>query len=208
MKRALLIAVSLCLAFAGWSTVCAEDGFYVIPVTKANYAPVAKTGQTVSQGAGDDGALQKGVAWPNPRFTDNGNGTVTDKLTGLIWLKNANAFGLRTWDQARTDIATVADGNHGLTDGSKAGDWRLPNVKELQSLVNYGFYGPALPNTLGTGQWSEGDPFQGVQSDFYWSSTTNAGSTTTAWGVYFNAGSVVNNAKSNTIYVWCVRGGR
>ena len=38
---------------------------------------------------------QKGVAWPNPRFTDNGNGTVTDNLTGLIWLKNANCFGTK-----------------------------------------------------------------------------------------------------------------
>ena len=49
-----------------------------------------KTGQTTCYATGDDGDLEKGVAWPNPRFTDNGNGTVTDNLTGLIWLKNAN----------------------------------------------------------------------------------------------------------------------
>lgn len=55
-------------------------------------AGVSKTGQTTSYGTRDDGALQKGVAWPNPRFTDNANGTVTDNLTGLIWLKNANCF--------------------------------------------------------------------------------------------------------------------
>ena len=53
-------------------------------------AMVPKTGQTTGYATGDDGALQKGVAWPNPRFTDNGDGTVTDNLTGLIWLKNAN----------------------------------------------------------------------------------------------------------------------
>lgn len=53
-------------------------------------APVPKTGLTTSYAPGDDGALQKGVAWPNPRFTDNNNGTITDNLTGLIWLKNAN----------------------------------------------------------------------------------------------------------------------
>jgi hypothetical protein len=209
MKRALLIAVSLCLAVAGWSMVCAQD-FYVVPVTKANYAPVAKTGQTDSySAAGTDGALQKGVAWPSPRFTDNGNGTVTDKLTGLIWMKNANGFnGTKTWDDALSAANNLASGSAGLMDGSKAGDWRLPNVRELQSLIDYGFYGPALPNTQGTGQWSEGNPFQGVQSDFYWSSTTNAGSASTAWSVYFNAGSVGNTAKSNSIYVWCVRGGR
>ena len=56
-------------------------------------APVHKTGQTTSYATGDDGDLEKGVAWPNPRFTDNSDGTVTDNLTGLIWLKNANCFG-------------------------------------------------------------------------------------------------------------------
>ncbi len=93
MRRVLLITLSLVLALAGWSTVGADDGFYVIPAMRGNYAPVPKTGQTTPYGAGDDGALQKGVAWPTPRFTDSENGTVTDNLTGLIWLKNANAFG-------------------------------------------------------------------------------------------------------------------
>ena len=61
---------------------------------------VPKTGQTTCSdesgvsrpctGTGEDGEHQKGVAWPNPRFTDNGDGTVTDNLTGLIWLKDAN----------------------------------------------------------------------------------------------------------------------
>ena len=49
-------------------------------------ALVPATGQTDSVAAGDDGDLQKGVPWPDPRFTDNGDGTVTDHLTGLIWL--------------------------------------------------------------------------------------------------------------------------
>ena len=95
MRRVLLISLSLVLALVGWSTVCAEDGFYVIPAMKGKYAPVPKTGQTTIYAAGDDGALQKGVAWPTPRFTDNDNGTVTDNLTGLIWMKNANAFGAK-----------------------------------------------------------------------------------------------------------------
>jgi hypothetical protein len=68
---------------------------------KGKYAPVPKTGQTTSYASGDDGALQKGVAWPTPRFTDNSNGTVTDKLTGLIWMKDTQFFGLRNWTQAR-----------------------------------------------------------------------------------------------------------
>ncbi len=63
-------------------------------------APVPQTGQTISYATGDDGALQKGVALPSPRFTDNGNGTVTDNLTGLIWLKNANPCGPKNWYDA------------------------------------------------------------------------------------------------------------
>ena len=56
------------------------------PVTAGAPAPVAKTGQTTSFASGDDGDLQEGVASPSPRFTNNGDGTVTDNLTGLIWL--------------------------------------------------------------------------------------------------------------------------
>ena len=58
-------------------------------------ALVEKTGQITSYSntGGEDGDLKKGVKWPNPRFKDNGNGAVTDNLTKLIWLKNANAFG-------------------------------------------------------------------------------------------------------------------
>lgn len=61
------------------------------PAGSAATAPVPKTGQTTSFAPRDDGGLEKGVAWPNPRFTDNSNGTITDNLTGLIWLKNAIA---------------------------------------------------------------------------------------------------------------------
>ena len=93
------------------------------------------------------------MAWPTPRFTDNNNGTVTDNLTKLIWTKNANAFGTKKWDDALSAANSLASGTiPGLTDGSKAGDWRLPNVRELQSLIDYEFYSPALPNTLGTGR--------------------------------------------------------
>jgi len=82
-------------------------------------APLAKTGQTVSIAPGDDGALQKGVAWPNPRFTDNANGTVTDNLTGLVWLKNANCLQvMRGWSTALSDANNLANGACGLSDGS------------------------------------------------------------------------------------------
>ncbi|MBF0396994.1 MAG: DUF1566 domain-containing protein, partial [Desulfobacterales bacterium] len=128
-----------------------------------NPAPVEKTGQTTSYASADDGAAQKGVTWANPRFTDNGNGTVTDNNTGLIWLKNISCFGAMTWGQGVSSCNNLFSGSCGLTDGSQAGDWRLPNIKELESLIDYGRTNPALPN---------GHPFIGVQSDKYWTSTT------------------------------------
>ena len=148
-----------------------------------------------------------GVAWPNPRFTDNLDGTVTDNLTGLIWLKNADCFGTKNWSTAISECNGLADGSCGLTDGSIAGDWRLANSNELASLVHRGYYNPALPNTAGTGQWSEGDPFTSVQNDDYWSSSSHAALTTNAWVVDIYTGGVYTATKSTEhYYVWPVRG--
>jgi len=171
-------------------------------------ALVEKTGQITSYSAGDDGDLRKGVAWPQPRFTDMGNGAVKDNLTRLIWLKNANAFGLRRWDQALSDANTLASGSSDLTDGSKAGDWRLPNVKELQSSDRFFYINPALSSASGTSQWASGDAFIGVQSTNYWSSTTDSSSTTNAWYVSLLNGYVNSINKPNTYYVWPVRAGK
>jgi hypothetical protein len=162
-------------------------------------AAVPKTGQTTSYASGDDGDLEKGVAWPNPRFTDNGNGTVTDNLTGLIWLKNANAFGARNWATALTDCATLKSGEAGLSDGSVEGDWRLPNRFEMESLLALERSAPAL-------HW--GHPFTGVQLSTYWSSSTYAGNTGYAWAVNLVDGNVDGRDKSYSAYVWPVRGGQ
>ncbi len=197
------------------STMHTLDELYALALP----ASVPKTGQITSYTTGDDGALQKGVAWPNPRFTDHSNGTVTDNLTGLIWLKNANcANATRDWATALTDVASLNSGgtmntnNCGDTSnsGSHQTDWRLPNVREIQSLVHYGFLNPAVPNTVGTGQWTEGNPFTGVQSDVYWSSTTYAiaGNPVYAWDVFLWGGQVGLDEKPYTHYVWPVRGGQ
>jgi hypothetical protein len=166
-------------------------------LTSPGLVPVTKTGQTNKYADGDDGDLKKGVAWPVPRFTDNGDGTVTDNLTGLIWLKKADCFGERTWTQALSDCNNLADGSCGLTDGSSAGDWRLPNVRELQSLIDYGRYGPALP---------AGHPFTNVQSSYYCSSRTYALNASLAWLGLFGDGLVAHGdyAKDYDRYVWCV----
>jgi len=161
-------------------------------------APVAKTGQTTLYDFGDDGDLEKGVEWPNPRFNDSGNGTVVDNLTGLTWLKDANCFGTRKWNDALSDSNGLSSGSCGLTDGSSAGDWRLPQIKELQSLIDFGNIAPALPF---------GHSFTNVQTFYYWSSTTS-GSTGNAWYVYmYNGGMGDDFIKLIEHYVWPVRGG-
>ncbi len=178
------------------------NSFYVWPVRGGRgKIGLPKTGQTSSYGGGDDGALQKGVAWPAPRFANNNDGTVTDNLTGLIWLQNANCLGSETWTAALSSANTLADNSCGLTDGSVAGDWRLPSRKELKSLIDYSKSSPALP---------AGHPFSNVQSDGYWSSTTYAPSISASdvWGVRMSDGYMGNGAKDGSGYVWPVRGGQ
>jgi hypothetical protein len=166
---------------------------------------IPKTGQASSYTTGDDGDLKKGVAWPNPRFTDNLDGTVTDNLTGLIWLKNANCFGRRGWNQAIADCNQLANGSCGLTDDSMAGDWRLPNRYELESLLHLQFSFPPLPNTEGTEQWSEGDPFSNLQIDTYWSSTALADFENSAWNIGMHFGCLNGSNIANGFYVWPLR---
>ena len=167
-------------------------------------SPVPVTGQTSSYAGSDDGALRAGLAWPNPRFTDNNDGTVTDNLTGLIWLQNANCFSVRSWNEALADANQLASGACGLTDGSTAGDWRLPNIRELLSLVHYGYEMPPLSNTAGSGRHTTGDPFIGVESFEYWTGTHFQYSGR-AWYVQFICGRTSMEVYATQYRVWPVR---
>jgi hypothetical protein len=148
------------------------------------------------------------------RFTDNGDGTVTDNTTGLIWLKKTNCFGPITWYKAMTAVADLAHGQCGLTDGSFQGDWRLPERAELLTLLDERYESPALSNATGTDQWMEGDPFSGVQSAPYWSATAYGNYPDAAWLVLFSQGYMLYYAndsyagKTGTSSVWPVRGGQ
>ena len=166
-----------------------------------------KTGQTTSYATGDDGDLKRGVAWPSPRFTDNGDGTVTDNLTSLAWTKDANAPEPAacssatpkrgTWQGALNYVACLNTNNYlGYT------DWRLPNINELVSLVNKGqTYPGAWLNTQGLSVWGS-----------FWSSTTSAGySQGRALIVSMDTGWVGNDYKSGQggyYGSWPVRSGQ
>ena len=208
LERGRIMMKKFCLFIFGLtfllvSNSLAKDKVVVIPLfsseAKSSTAPVEKTGQRTSYAKGDDGDLEKGVVWPNPRFKDNGDGTVTDNLTGLIWLKNASCLGPQKWSDALSDCNDLRAGFCGLTDGSSAGDWRLPNIKELQSLIDYSTYDPALPY---------GHPFSGVQSGYHWSGTTSKAEEGAAWFLWLRYGIVAADSKDElSIYVWPVRDG-
>jgi hypothetical protein len=197
-----------------------------VPPAFAQKAFVEVTGQTQcfdtsgnlidcssAAGTGQDGDIQAGVPFPTPRFSDRGNGTVRDNLTNLIWLKNANCSTISpaVWATALSNANSLASGQCGLSDRSVAGDWRLPNVKELQSLIDFGFATPALSNAAGTAKWTEGNAFSGVQSGIYWSSTTYADGPVNAWLVHLGDGLTsglgVDVRKDHSNLVWPVRGG-
>lgn len=138
---------------------------------------------------GQDGEHQIGMAWLAPRFIDYGNGTVLDNATNLIWTKNAQQIkGTKKWIDAITACNNF--------DFAGYSDWRLPNVKELLSLIDYEHHDPAL---------APGHPFDNVQFIFYWSSTTYDATPINAWGVYLCNGYVFNYHKTTSAYVWPVR---
>ena len=124
-----------------------------------------------------------------------------------------------TWEDAVNYGAALYDGcsgcggdngDCGLSDDSGAGDWRLPNVKELQSLIHYGVYDPAIPNTTGLGQWAQGDPFTNIRSLWYWTSTTYRYDDyfDGAWTVLMYTGGVEWYEKDAFNFVWPVRAGQ
>ncbi|MBI5376565.1 MAG: DUF1566 domain-containing protein [Candidatus Schekmanbacteria bacterium] len=158
-------------------------------------------------GTGQDADIQAGVAWPSPRFTDNGDQTVTDNLTGLIWVKDAN---IMTTRDPGFDADNIADDGkviwqHALNYVAKLNsesylghnDWRLPNVNELSSLVNV--------DEAGISTWLNTQGFSNVQADYYWSSSMYSGDTYSGWGVAMDYGQVKYRGKAFTYNVWPVR---
>lgn len=151
-------------------------------------------------GTGQDGELRIGAAWPSIRFTDNNNGTITDNLTGLIWLKDANCFGNQVWSNALSLARGLATGTCGLTDGSNLGQWRLPSIIELESIVSQEQANPYL--------WLNMQGFINFQGAKYLSSSTDLGYTSDARSVDMRDGNTTSNSKTvGPVYMLPVRNG-
>jgi len=138
------------------------------------------------------------VDGPALSYHDNGDGTFTDNNTLFMWEKKDTSGGIHdanntyTWNNAFAVFLTTLN-----TPPCFAGhcDWRLANIRELQSIVDYSKFGPAssVPGV--------------TAADFYWSSTPGAGNPF-AWGVSFDLGFADVTIKDHAEHVRAVRGGR
>jgi hypothetical protein len=164
---------------AGLSAVLPRTGQTACFAADGRDAPCAEDGQ--------DGALRLGAPWPEPRFVRHG-GAVRDRLTGLEWLA----------PEALPADVTDWDGSLALAAGRGSG-WRLPDINELESLVDAAQADPALPEGL--------DGAAGVTAEGFWSATTSGFDTAWAFVLYAQKGAVGVGFKAKREFrAWPVRG--
>lgn len=162
-------------------------------------------------GTGQDGDVQAGATLS---FVDNGDGTITDTNTGLMWEKLSDDGSIHDWDNLYTWEDAFAVKIAGLNSSSFAGhsDWRVPNKRELQSFVDDsvpGPPGPTVPAAFDNG-CSAGctvTTCSCTKADGYWSSTTAAAFVGSAHGVSYLNGASGTNYKTGVAPVRGVRGG-
>jgi hypothetical protein len=119
------------------------------------------------------------------RFIDNKNGTTTDQLTGLIWQQIPTDS--MTWEQALITAENLVSGG--------SNQWRMPNIKELQSISEVSIYNPSISKTY----------FSGISTAFYWSSTSLANQSTRAWYLDTQFGITTQVLKTNKLRLLAVR---
>ncbi len=124
-------------------------------------------------------------------YQDNGNGTVTDTVTGLMWQKAVDP-GSYTQFNALMYCSTTLNAGAGLGGHT---DWRLPSRIELASLVDFSVFSPSINSTS----------FPGTPSDGFWSATPVASAPSFAWYVIFYYGTTYSNGMTNANRVRCVR---
>lgn len=122
-----------------------------------------------------------------PFFTDNGDGTVTDNVTGLMWQQEDDDT-MRGWEGALAYCEGLELAGHA--------DWLLPDIKELGSITDYTITTPAIDEVY----------FPGTNDWFYWSSTTHFGGNPVAWQVYYEVGYLIYDFKEEgEVFGRCVR---
>jgi Protein of unknown function (DUF1566) len=181
-----------------------KDQYYLFwPVSGQSNGVIPATGQKLCydtdgggipcRNTGQDGELQTGVIWPDPRFIVE-QSVVLDRLTGLYWLQDADVSS-RTMDWAESlDFVK----NFDLDLPESFSNWRLPTINELESLVDSSRHTPALPLN---------HPFQKVR-DVYWSSTTSFFESDWAWALYLYKGATgVGFKKEKGFHLWPVASG-
>jgi hypothetical protein len=133
-----------------------------------------------------DGYLQFGNVWPSPRYVDIGDGTVKDRMTSLIWMKQPLSVA-KTWPDAVNYCNSLGN------------SWRLPKLDELESMLDASTMNPAIPLAASS-------IFQSVKSSPYWTTTEMAGYTSNAWCIDFYDGAFSSQTKASLFYVWPVKG--
>ncbi|MBI5675184.1 MAG: DUF1566 domain-containing protein [Nitrospirae bacterium] len=173
------------------------------------YRDVSPYDEIPCAGTGQDGEYNI-----NPMsFSNNGNGTVTDNNTGMMWQKcsvgqnndatcSGTAVTYNWYKASGTYNATYNPSSQYVCGSLNLGgysDWRLPSKKELITIVDYSipYPGPTINATY----------FSNTVASYYWSSTTNAYYPYYAWNVNFYDGYVYYYGKYYSYYVRCVRGG-
>ena len=123
-------------------------------------------------------------------YTDNGDGTVTDNVTKLMW-QQAVPSTKYTWSAVLAYCPTLTLGGHV--------DWRIPTAIELLSLVDYSVGDDSVVPTI------DATMFPATPLEPFWTSTPRAGSPTSGWGLDFGTGRVGNESMASALRIRCVR---
>jgi sugar lactone lactonase YvrE len=186
----------------------------------SSYRAATASDATGFEAVADDGAVRAGREL---RYIDNGDGTMRDRTTGLMWEKKCDCPGdlhhyHREHHWSDGDALTIWDwldavNSEGGTGFAGHRDWRIPNVKELHSLVDYERFNPAAPAAFDAAACGLGCTDLGkvtcscTESNAYWTSTTFAEDSTLAFTVGFNIGLIGEISKQAGLPVRAVRGG-